>query len=204
MKLIDGCNKVGVMWSGGIESTIIVLLCLEKYGHDNVYTFTQKFPIDDPFVRAQRHYHMFVEAIAEEVGFTNYTFVEMGSNGLFSNEVRPEFCERIFELQPNLDVLYSGINMVHNGPMVDLARRQQVIDTFAKFKITAPFINSTKSEAIQLYYEHNKQHILSMTRSCAKNTANHCGLCANCAERILGFNMAGMTDPTTYDRRRAE
>lgn len=202
MKLVDGCKKVGVMWSGGIESTIIFLLCLEKYGADNVYTFTQKFPIDDPFDRAQRHYHMFVEAIANEIGFTNYRFIEMGSNGLFSNEVRPEFCERIFELEPDLDVLYSGINKVHNGPLTDPARRQQIIDMFARFKINAPFLNSTKADALNLYREHGLLQWLPMTRSCAKNTANHCGLCDNCAERILGFTTAGLVDPTIYDRRR--
>jgi PP-loop superfamily ATP-utilizing enzyme len=204
MILKDGCKKAGVMWSGGIESTIIVLACIEKYGCDNVYTFTQKFPIDDPFERAQKHYHYFVESIASEIGFTNYQFIEMGSNGLYSNEVRPEFCKKIYELHPDLDVLYSGINTVHNGPLTNAARKQEVIDAFAEFKITAPFISSTKSEAIQLYYDRGQEHILLMTRSCAKNTADHCGVCANCAERILGFKMAGKDDPTKYIRRRPQ
>jgi 7-cyano-7-deazaguanine synthase len=67
-----------------------------------------------------------------------------------------------------------------------------------KLKIRTPFAGMTKAEVVRSGVGLR----LDLTISCARPKGNvHCGACTKCAERIEGFAVAEIDDPTIYARK---
>jgi 7-cyano-7-deazaguanine synthase len=67
-----------------------------------------------------------------------------------------------------------------------------------KLKISTPFAGLSKAEVVR----RGAGLPLELTVSCARPKGNlHCGACTKCAERVEGFVVAGVEDPTLYARR---
>ncbi len=67
-------------------------------------------------------------------------------------------------------------------------------------KISTPWVGMSKPEVIAL----GRGLPLHLSVSCIKpRGAVHCGECTKCAERVEGFRLAGVEDPTRYRRRMA-
>jgi 7-cyano-7-deazaguanine synthase len=67
-----------------------------------------------------------------------------------------------------------------------------------KLKIRTPFTGMTKAEVVK----RGAGLPLDLTVSCARPKGTvHCGACTKCAERIEGFAMAEIDDPTVYARK---
>ncbi len=64
-----------------------------------------------------------------------------------------------------------------------------------RLKISTPWVGKSKPEVIRL----GRDLPLQLSVSCIKPRGNiHCGQCTKCAERIEGFRLAGIADPTRY------
>jgi 7-cyano-7-deazaguanine synthase len=67
-----------------------------------------------------------------------------------------------------------------------------------RLKISTPFAGMTKAEVVR----RGAGLRLDLTVSCARPKGNvHCAACTKCAERIEGFTMAEIDDPTVYARK---
>jgi len=67
-----------------------------------------------------------------------------------------------------------------------------------KLKITTPFAGLTKADVVR----RGVDLPLGLTVSCARPKGIvHCGACTKCAERVEGFVLAGVDDPTIYARK---
>jgi len=67
-----------------------------------------------------------------------------------------------------------------------------------RLKISTPWVGKSKPEVIAL----GRDLPLQLSVSCIKpRGAVHCGQCTKCAERVQGFRLAGVADPTHYRRR---
>lgn len=71
------------------------------------------------------------------------------------------------------------------------------LGTYAKLKIIAPFIDSSKGDIVSL--GHSLHVDYAHTYSCYKGNDRHCGRCATCRERRQAFAAAGVDDPTVYE-----
>jgi 7-cyano-7-deazaguanine synthase len=72
------------------------------------------------------------------------------------------------------------------------------LGTGLKLKVRTPFAGLTKADVIR----RGAGMPLALTVSCARPTGNlHCGACTKCAERVEGFQAAGVPDPTPYAHR---
>lgn len=199
VKLLDDVKKVGVFWSSGLESTLLLLMCIDKYGKDNVYAFTQKTPVDDVFANGVKHYHYYAQQLADELDFANHIIIETPSNSVYVNRLREESYYNVVSMMPDLDVLYLGINEVQFGRLADPEHKKEVLNKISEMKLMAtPFLNITKAQVVDLYYQLGYEKWITFTRSCAKNIPVHCGTCTNCSERKLAFSVSGRTDPTVY------
>jgi 7-cyano-7-deazaguanine synthase len=63
-------------------------------------------------------------------------------------------------------------------------------------KIITPVIHLTKAEIVKKGIELNAP--LHLTWSCYKEEENACGECDSCAQRLRGFQQAGVEDPIPY------
>jgi 7-cyano-7-deazaguanine synthase len=62
--------------------------------------------------------------------------------------------------------------------------------------VHAPFVNTRKSDAIQLGVELGVD--FSKTWSCYRGGEQACGTCPTCVERLAAFDQAGVPDPLPY------
>jgi len=68
-----------------------------------------------------------------------------------------------------------------------------------RLKISTPWLGKSKPEVIAL----GRGLPLELSVSCIKPRGNvHCGRCTKCAERVEGFRIAGIPDPTRYAKKR--
>ena len=72
------------------------------------------------------------------------------------------------------------------------------LGTYAHIELLRPFIRFTKAEIARR--GHDLGVDFSKTWSCYKGGAIHCGTCGTCVERREAFIVAGLPDPTTYDK----
>ncbi len=67
-----------------------------------------------------------------------------------------------------------------------------------RLKISTPWLGKSKPEVIAL----GRGLPLELSVSCIKPRGNvHCGQCTKCAERVEGFRIAGIADPTRYAKK---
>jgi 7-cyano-7-deazaguanine synthase len=64
------------------------------------------------------------------------------------------------------------------------------------FVLAAPFVHKTKADIARLGNELGVPW--ELTWSCYEGGDVHCGLCSTCVERREAFDLADVTDPTTY------
>lgn len=77
-----------------------------------------------------------------------------------------------------------------------MAKAIELADT-RKVKLLRPFINMTKAQIVALGA--NLGVDFSLTWSCYKGNAKHCGKCSTCMERREAFAIAGVKDTTEYE-----
>jgi len=70
------------------------------------------------------------------------------------------------------------------------------LGTYKKIKLLAPFTKIRKEEVVKLGLEINAP--MEMSWSCYKGGKVHCGVCATCEERKTSFYLNGIKDPTDY------
>ena len=70
--------------------------------------------------------------------------------------------------------------------------------TYANIQLLRPFIAMDKTAIARRGAELGLD--FSETWSCYKGGKIHCGVCGTCVERREAFQLAGLTDPTTYEQ----
>ncbi len=71
------------------------------------------------------------------------------------------------------------------------------IGTYHHVQLKAPLIQMFKPEVIKLGASLGAPYHL--TRSCYRDTSDHCGRCSTCYARAEGFDAADVEDPTIYE-----
>lgn len=71
-----------------------------------------------------------------------------------------------------------------------------------KLRLEAPFLHFGKHQIVKL--GNALQVPYSDTWSCYKGGERHCGTCGTCVERKESFELAGVPDPTEYERESAQ
>lgn len=66
------------------------------------------------------------------------------------------------------------------------------------FQVKAPFVFKSKADIARIGTELGVPY--ELTWSCYKGGDKHCGKCGTCVERKEAFELAGITDPTEYEK----
>lgn len=75
--------------------------------------------------------------------------------------------------------------------------QNNALEGLSNITLYTPFLEKTKAD---IAAEGARLNVpFADTWSCYKGGALHCGRCGTCVERIEAFDIAGVTDPTTYE-----
>lgn len=72
------------------------------------------------------------------------------------------------------------------------------LGTYAEVALERPFITMSKADIARRGAELGVDY--GLTWSCYKGQETHCGVCGTCVERREAFLLAGLADPTDYQR----
>jgi len=193
-------KKVAVSFSAGLESLLMLLICIKRYGEKNVFAFHQKNIVTDNGTVPL--YHIYSKSIIEKLNFHNYHEIDVnitGDKSLDRNGIKDQFVLQIWNTIPNLDKIFIGSNNVRYGYCSSQEFINQIKSRLKDTpQISTPFLELYKEDTIKGYYDLGYQEYISLTRSCHKPYENPCGVCSNCLDRKNGFKLAGKKDPTIY------
>ncbi len=179
-------KNIGVMFSGGIDSTLVLsLLQLERLKQDfNLTAYTVENIID---------YNFHCLGILKQDFYSTVKYVQNVSNdGRFDGVIKTGI-GNVLSL-PEVEILFTGLNQ--NPPMTLKGAPSRISKTelSAIPKIRCPLIETTKDYIVQAYYqipELAKLDILKFTHSCTQKPRGHCGYCFQCQEREWAFRAIG-------------
>lgn len=84
------------------------------------------------------------------------------------------------------------------GEFIDEMSRAMRAGTYEGVDILAPYTYLTKDEIARRGGALGVDY--SLTYSCYKGGEKHCGVCGTCRERKEAFELAGVEDPTVYEK----
>ena len=193
-------KKVAVSFSGGLESLLMLLICIKRYGEENVFAFHQKHTVTDSGTLPL--YHIYSKFIIKKLNFHNYYEIDIditGDKSLDRHRIKDCFILQIWNTIPKLDKIFIGVNNVRYGYCSCQEFLNQLKTGLKNFsQVSTPFLELYKEDTIKGYYDLGYQEYISLTRSCHKPYNNHCGVCSNCLDRKNGFEIAGKKDPIIY------
>ena len=81
---------------------------------------------------------------------------------------------------------------------VDAMGRAVAEGTYDGIRLSAPYTNITKAQIVERGARLGVDY--SDTYSCYRGGEHHCGTCGTCRERAEAFLLAGVPDPTVYEK----
>jgi hypothetical protein len=182
----EGCTTAYVLWSGGVDSTLLLYLLLKEKKVTNspvdirTFSFFGRYPYVAPLIPE-------IEKLFTDVKIPHYN-----ANKRFFIREAVKF---ILDMEPEAYV-FSGCNMV-----VDAFTPERYIpgdtppvrgEPYNEHHIR-PFINKDKIEIYQMVYEEGLENIIALTSSCgAPINGAECGKCYFCMEKQWGRHNANV------------
>lgn len=74
--------------------------------------------------------------------------------------------------------------------------QRHALDGYARVQLYTPFVHGSKGDIVTVGAKYGAP--FADTWSCYKGGDDHCGRCGTCVERREAFDVAGITDPTSY------
>jgi len=220
-------SSVVVLYSGGLDSTVLLYKCLKDY--DKIY------PVNVHY--GSRHNTSEREAAMQIISALNipmhlidipHVFANSNSSLIRNNDIA------IPEGHYEDETMKSTVVPFRNGIMLSLAIsyaesigagyvaianhfgdhaiypdcRSSFIEgmkvaaregTYNKIHLISPFCQITKANIVEIGIELNVP--FEKTWSCYKGKKFHCGVCGTCVERIEAFELAKIADPTIYQNK---
>jgi 7-cyano-7-deazaguanine synthase in queuosine biosynthesis len=187
VKVPSECNKIHVLFSGGVDSTMLLyLLLLEKQNRselDIICYGLQMSKHGAQYLRCQQILNVLEEKFNTKIPFRTFT----------TRFILRQFVERL--LSVNDGCVFSGCNKV-----LDFLNPTNYIpgDTppvrgnpFNEFHVR-PFIDMDKKQIVSYYVQYNEMELLKLTHSCGIHMEVPCGGCYFCLERAWAMHQCGI------------
>mgnify|MGYP006268623913 CR=1 FL=1 len=180
-------KRLGVMVSGGIDSTILYFLLRNITRNTDYYL--------RPFCVKRREgsiYH--AKPAVEEVGrlfnIENDFPTFVGDNTLIETKQVESGITDAYDYA-KIQVMYVGV--ISNRDEHLIGYDKTIVTETENLKF--PFQHLEKSHIIDIYYRLGIEYLLAYTHSCDNNQHEHCWNCNGCNERIWAFSQLNKSDP---------
>lgn len=220
---MNGKNKVVVLLSGGLDSTVAFYDALEKFDKVAAISFDygSKHNVNEIAMAKQ---HTSMNKTAHDIvslDFVNQLFksdlLKSGGNipdGHYQElsmkqtvvpfrngimlSVAAGYAESI-EADSLVIAAHTGDHAIYPDCREDFTRAMAEAihrGTYNDLKLVTPFIEMDKAQIVKRGVDLNVD--FSKTWSCYRGGVKHCGSCGTCVERREAFILAGVEDPTEY------
>lgn len=183
-------RRVALSMSGGVESTLLACILVERYGKDNVLVFSGQY-------EGRRWWESTHPAfICKQLGIKQHIPVPQTNHHMSPSDNWAMF-SRARQLY-NFDLWFNGTNAkLFSGRNVT---ERDTVERIKRQGYRVPFVWLEKWQTIELYYLLKQPYLIQLAHSCTEQPPEkgHCGKCYCCHERAWGFHTLGKIDPTTY------
>ena len=218
-------EKVVLIYSGGMDSTVALYFLVDKYGRDNVKAISFYYKSkhnDQEFLRAKATcdalgvslVRIDLSSVADhlesdllqkggDIPEGHYAESNMKKTVVpFRNGIMLSIACGIAESWGARKVAlgnHAGDHAIYpdcRGTFISAMNEAMAYGTYINVNIISPFVGNTKAEIAE--FGHKLGVDWTKTYSCYKGGEVHCGLCSTCYERREVFELAKVQDPTVY------
>jgi 7-cyano-7-deazaguanine synthase in queuosine biosynthesis len=181
-------KTVALSMSGGVESTLLCYLLVERYGAENVYVFSGKHDGRRWWEAANS------QEISNMLGVTKFYSIPLTLDFMSPQENWKIYART--KLQYKYDGWFNGTNAKLFTP--SNVTSSHVVDELYKQNHFLPLVYLKKYHTVGMYYKLGIEDLLYRSYSCSVQSEKHCGKCVCCLERVRGFATLGKRDQSTY------
>jgi len=199
-------DNLGIYFSGGIDSTALLLLILTELRNTNrlgILPVTCYTIIKQDF--ASRTVVPLLELFKEkfQIDIKHNNNILNHNNDLYN--IRPSLCLDLY-LEHKTTIFFSGNNKMPPENLVIFKNKLNADYGYEKDKILfyTPFLYMHKPQILDIFYQLDGEEILSSTYSCTMESPIPCRKCYACEERAWGFEMLKKQDPLLAQNRLTE
>ena len=190
---IPECNRIGVSFSAGLDSTLLLsLIILElretEREHIPIIAFTTHKSTGEAEYTARmlelirKHFRRKIEHINDLPNSPEFEIQGVAD---------PDNIRRIYNYYDNDIKIYVGVNNSNDCP-------HKLPWKYTRFNhYESPFLDLSKDKLLQMYQFLGIEHFIPYTHSCAKQKHGNCGKCYSCRERQWAFDQLGLENPET-------
>lgn len=181
-------NRIGVMVSGGIDSTLLYYLLQYLKKSQKTDHFIRPFMV--PRKEGSIHFAKpMVNHVHRLLDLPPSYPTQIGDNTVEeSKQVESGVVQAITFAK--IETMYIGAIYIRPEHLLGWDRPITVETDIIKF----PLLHLEKSHVIDLYFKLGIESILQYTHSCIKNVQVHCGTCHGCIERIWGYDQLNISN----------
>ncbi len=188
--LSESVDSVGILFSGGVESTLLLLLL-------QIESLKKNFSITAFNIENKNLYEKNCKKILSDPFFENVKFISnVPNDNDFTGKIRSGISWVL--QQPNLDLVYLGINKNPDMNFLGAPLRRTAAELAPYKRLRYPFLNLTKDKIVKYFNDIQNMYDLDLmryTHSCTFQPMGQCGKCFQCLERDWAFKKNNLLDP---------
>lgn len=191
MPKVDLTRSLGIMLSGGLDSSILLMLLNEFVPSEQIHIFTVP--------RADNAYYYATELVKSinQQYQTNFRQPCMVSNGQgFHGAQVWKGIQEVLSTYSFVDILYLAENIPPDKSQIEFNTVYPVRARSSNIhhKIKMPFWHLKKYHIIDIARQFRWLDLLNYTHSCCVQAEGRCGNCFNCLEREWAILQLNLTD----------
>ena len=170
IKLQKKYNNIGLYFSGGIDSTALLLVIINE------------------LIKTEKIKNKFNVDIEHTNHIPNYKNLEY--------DLATPLLTRLY-LENKNTLFFTGINKMPSEDLVKFKNKLNLHYGYFKDRglYYSPFLYMNKAQILDIFYKFDCSDILEYTYSCTSHPNIPCGDCYSCEERAWGFEMLHKIDP---------
>jgi hypothetical protein len=190
-------NKIGVMFSGGIDSAILLCMIITELRDTGRLNGTE-LRVFTALKRDGSTYYAarLVDQISQMYGVTLHHENNLTNSGIDSGIVDPSVYLSIRSAHPDM-LLYDAVNQMVDPTVHEFEHKLQIVYKGRPFWLRSPFMNAMKAQQLDIARKLGVESLIPFAHSCTVEPIAHCGACYSCEERAWGFSLLGETPPET-------
>jgi hypothetical protein len=182
--------KYGIMLSGGLDSTVLLYLMLERCPTASIQPF---------YIAKHDGSFAYIDGIIEYINMLFNirmpTPIKVGSPDISHSQINQVGIRHVLFKYPKIEKLYIGINQNPPQPWGDPKWQFPNRPTSNNSpRLEMPFLQLYKTHIVDLVDQFKIQALADLTHTCTEQVTGRCLKCFQCNERMWAYETLGLKD----------